>query len=284
MSAFYELHYCFGVKPPEKTYAFKRILDGIQRAQKRKPKKQLAIHWRELKQMLRLLGSSTYKKRLIQANWVFQFFMCIRGGSCTAKRQQRTQSSRTLKIKHLVWELNEHNRLRAVYFELPGEKNDSMNKGRGMYREILDNENICPIKFLERMLLDRYSSMKEAIKHRNAYLFELKPRHVLTLAISNREIKNITAALGWDSARYASHSIRKGAATTLKGNGRGVEEIKLMANWSSEAIYRYLLEDRQWQLEMAKAFTQKVPKEQQLPEPKRGKKRLCYKYQRQIKR
>jgi hypothetical protein len=264
LSALHELHDGHGVPYTCCTAAIRRVIKGYGRMQMRVVPHQLDISWPQLKLVLATVGDETPFQRCIQCGLLFQFFMVVRSGSYTTQVQRRSNCSRTIKIGHLTWTLKKaalrgrRSRLRSVYFRLKGEKQDSMNRGRGMYREILDDELYCPIKLLERMLLDRYPTMEYAIENEYAYLFETKPGCSLTSRVLNRELKNAVAKRGWDAKRYASHSIRRGAATTLKFHGLSIPEIQGLGGWKSDAIYAYLLENKHWQHRAAIAFTKPV--------------------------
>ena len=54
------------------------------------------------------------------------------------------------------------------------------------------------------------------------------------------KLKATIAATGRDPTLYSTHSFRRGGATFAFQAGVPVEAIKLMGDWSSDAVYKYI--------------------------------------------
>ena len=103
--------------------------------------------------------------------------------------------------------------------------------GEGMTKAIpyFDNENFCPVKFLNKWILE--SELK------NGKIFDISDKSVALI------IKKYANYAGLDANRYAGHSLRSGFATSTAE--AGAEERNIMAmtgHKSTEMVRRYIKE------------------------------------------
>jgi len=103
--------------------------------------------------------------------------------------------------------------------------------GEGMIKAIpyFDNENFCPVKFLNKWILE--SELK------NGKIFDISDKSVALI------IKKYANYAGLDANRYAGHSLRSGFATSTAE--AGAEERNIMAmtgHKSTEMVRRYIKE------------------------------------------
>ena len=103
--------------------------------------------------------------------------------------------------------------------------------GEGMIKAIpyFDNENFCPVKFLNKWILE--SELK------NGKIFDISDKSVALI------IKKYANYAGLDANRYAGHSLRSGFATSTAESG--AEERNIMAmtgHKSTEMVRRYIKE------------------------------------------
>ena len=54
------------------------------------------------------------------------------------------------------------------------------------------------------------------------------------------QLKSSLLTLGLDSSKYSTHSFRRGGATFAYQAGVPIESIKLMGDWASDAVYKYV--------------------------------------------
>ena len=71
-------------------------------------------------------------------------------------------------------------------------------------------------------------------------LFAFENGQILTKAMLNAKIKQITFALGLSPDHFTSHSLRAGVASSAAELGFQDWEIKLLGNWSSDCYRRYI--------------------------------------------
>jgi site-specific recombinase XerD len=103
--------------------------------------------------------------------------------------------------------------------------------GEGMTKAIpyFENENFCPVKFLNKWILEA--------KLKNGKIFNISDKSVALI------IKKYANYAGLDANRYAGHSLRSGFATSTAESG--AEERNIMAmtgHKSTEMVRRYIKE------------------------------------------
>ena len=103
--------------------------------------------------------------------------------------------------------------------------------GEGMTKAIpyFENENFCPVKFLNKWILEA--------ELKNGKIFDISDKSVALI------IKKYASYAGLDANRYAGHSLRSGFATSTAESG--AEERNIMAmtgHKSTEMVRRYIKE------------------------------------------
>ena len=103
--------------------------------------------------------------------------------------------------------------------------------GEGMTKAIpyFENENYCPVKFLNKWIIEA--------ELRNGKIFDISDKNVALI------IKKYANYAGLDANRYAGHSLRSGFATSTAESG--AEERNIMAmtgHKSTEMVRRYIKE------------------------------------------
>lgn len=103
--------------------------------------------------------------------------------------------------------------------------------GEGMTKAIpyFENENFCPVKFLDKWILEA--------ELKNGKIFDISDKSVALI------IKKYANYAGLDANRYAGHSLRSGFATSTAESG--AEERNIMAmtgHKSTQMVRRYIKE------------------------------------------
>jgi site-specific recombinase XerD len=103
--------------------------------------------------------------------------------------------------------------------------------GEGMTKAIpyFENENFCPVKFLDKWIL--------VAELKNGKIFDISDKSVALI------IKKYANYAGLDANRYAGHSLRSGFATSTAESG--AEERNIMAmtgHKSTQMVRRYIKE------------------------------------------
>ena len=73
-----------------------------------------------------------------------------------------------------------------------------------------------------------------------AYIGAHGKLHVLTPPMARQGLKRIFRALGLPAEHYSTHSLRRSGATHLLASGVPVELIKIIGDWKSDCIFKYL--------------------------------------------
>ena len=71
-------------------------------------------------------------------------------------------------------------------------------------------------------------------------LFVFENGQILTKAMLNAKIKQVTFALGLSPDHFTSHSLRAGVASSAAELGFQDWEIKMLGNWTSDCYRRYI--------------------------------------------
>ena len=65
----------------------------------------------------------------------------------------------------------------------------------------------------------------------------------LTQDVVRRRMQSLLASMGLESARYGTHSLRRGAATWLMVCGVPLHVIKTLGDWKSDCVFQYIKPD-----------------------------------------
>jgi hypothetical protein len=93
---------------------------------------------------------------------------------------------------------------------------------------------ICPYA----LLLEVYRAAPD--RRPEAALFQWPSGRTLLYSQMLSELKGALRALGYDTAKYGTHSIRVGVATTMAQLGYSGEQIRATVRWSSDCYQRYV--------------------------------------------
>ena len=97
------------------------------------------------------------------------------------------------------------------------------------------NKCFCPFQLVLNYLALRgdYSSKQEQF-------FVLKEGIPLTSSMGRKVLKIVLKRLNMVVNHFNLHSLRSGCMTVLLAAGFPIEEIKMMARWKANAVFRYL--------------------------------------------
>ena len=95
--------------------------------------------------------------------------------------------------------------------------------------------NFCPFKIIIEYMKIRGSYFDE-----NEQFFILTDRSPIQPQQIRKILRELLTAIGLNSSLYDVHSFRIGRTCDLEKFGYGIETIKSMGRWKSNAIYRYL--------------------------------------------
>ena len=74
--------------------------------------------------------------------------------------------------------------------------------------------------------------------------------NVLTPAAARQRLQQVFLAMGLNSKDYSSHSLRRSGATHLLSAGVPIEVIKILGDWKSDCVFKYLKPNPSSKLEM----------------------------------
>ena len=102
---------------------------------------------------------------------------------------------------------------------------------------IMNNPFLCPVHALWQLhLIERHQPSDPVIKHGQVPFIEGQLRRRLALVLKT---------MGISHTAHTYHSLRRSAASIAFNNNIPLENIKSHGAWSSDAVYKYLIENSQ---------------------------------------
>ena len=123
----------------------------------------------------------------------------------------------------------------AVTIDIRSKKNDQKRRGFKFHFALAaPGETYCIVTVLLRYVIRARPIRGRSFFYIPATEWTLRP------PFFNKKIKDMARFYKMDEARFSSHSLRIGGATTLSAAGLSYEEVKRLGGWESDAILLYL--------------------------------------------
>ena len=191
-----------------------------------------------------LQDSSKYDKILLWAACSLAFFGFLRCGEFTVPSQAEYDQGAHLSLGDVA--VDSKTAPTTIQITIKQSKTDPFRQGVQLHLGKTDSD-ICPITAILPYLAIRGA--------RPGPLFMLKDGSYLTRQRFANMISTTLQQAGIDDKLYATHSIRIGAATTVKEAGVSDVHIKMLGRWKSNAYQLYVRTPR---AELAKLSRQMV--------------------------
>lgn len=139
--------------------------------------------------------------------------------------------------------VDDHRNPTMIKIHLRHSKTDQFGRGVDIYLG-KTGDDLCPVSALLAYLAIRGGEPGP--------LFKMENGRFLTKEQFISQVRSALTVLGYDSATYAGHSFRIGAATTVAEQGIEDSVIKMLGRWESSAYQLYVRTSRQTLASMSK--------------------------------
>ncbi len=170
-----------------------------------------------------------YKSIMLWAACTTCFFGFLRSGELTAPSAHDFDPGYHLLLEDVALDSHTHPKLARI--RIKASKTDPFRKGLDIFLGSTDNR-LCPVAALAAYLAIR--------GHAPGPLFRFASGSFLTRVAFVREVRKALAEAGFNSAHFAGHSFRKGAASTAAAVGMEDSIIKILGRWESSAYQLYV--------------------------------------------
>jgi hypothetical protein len=175
----------------------------------------------------------TYWDTLLTAAFNLAFFAFLHCGEFTTRLKRFDMSTRLcfndISVVHTDKKASQMSLL------LRASKTDPFRQGCTITLYPTGN-TLCPVETMLRYLALRAATVISV----GEPLFLTPDRAPLTRGVFIEALRSLLQRLGLESAHYAGHSFRKGAATSAADAGIPDHLIKTMGRWSSDCYVRYI--------------------------------------------
>lgn len=216
---------------PSATFLTQKVLQGLAKENPTTDNR-LPITLPRLQQLIPVLPSvctNTYEASLFKAAFTLAFFGFLRVSEIVGQGSRVAGGRTGLALGDV--KLEGH-----IVMHLQGSKTDQMAKGTKIIIESTNHPtHVCPVEALKEFLSKRNNKPGNLFIHLDG-----KP---LTRYQFQAVLKKAAGILGWDLARFSTHSFRIGAATTAAAKGMPLPTIMAKGRWRSAAIHKYVRPD-----------------------------------------
>jgi len=266
-SALHKWHDVHGYEWRCYTARVKQMVQGARNLFDKPTREMWPWKWKLLVALFRSFDASVFDQLVYATGFAFAYFFILRPSEWTARKAWAPPMATTLQIRDLGFRLRDGS-VWEVKFNLPRAKTDQANKGRDMFRGRSGAE-VCVVSLLDKMLSQRFGSVRAALQHPTAFLFAKSSGAVLTYKECTGVLRSFAKSAKLDDSRYSLYSLRRGAASQAFANGISIPEIKAIGGWKSAAVMHYITSDPEWVVAASLGLSRKirsakqvVPKEQ----------------------
>lgn len=239
------LHKLHGLKDPTHDYSIVSLLKAVQRVKGTTPAYRLPLSIIQIRDILRHLNLSNFADLQFCCIMLACFFGLLRISSVTCAKASNWIPNKTLLRKHLSfdvkgctltfhWSKTIQYRQRSLLVPLP----------------FLNDHTVCPARAIMRfaMLTRNLSPDTPAF----AYM-EGGKLFLPTAPAVRRRMSELLHMIGVDNASdYSAHSLRRGGACYLLAKGVPVSSIKILGDWKSDCVFKYLTPDIETKFDILK--------------------------------
>jgi len=242
-------HRAAGSDFPRNAYAVSETLKGIRRRVGVKRTKKAPLGLTALSEACtRVLresdGAEAPERRLALRNRAMLtvgWFCMLRSANLVAIRREHV---RLVRFDGDGW-IDDEDRPTGLIVHLPESKTDQLKEGRDVAVHAQADETVCPVRALKDYLSaasigpeDRIFPVSERTVSRLIKRLAANPEH------GHKSLKEIARCDSCATAakRFASHSLRRGAATAQAQRGISEREIMRQGGWKNERVMRGYIE------------------------------------------
>jgi integrase len=233
-------HRAVGLDFPRSAFVVSETMKGIRRKVGVKPTKKAPLGIEALVVVCGRLGTDAIGVRnraMLTVGW----FCALRSVSLAGIRREHV---RLVRVE--AEEIDDYDQPSGLILLLPGSKTDQLKKGRNVAVHAQHDETVCPV----RALLVHFQANRFAP---NDLIFPVSPRTISRLikrlaANPDHGHKSLREISGCETCnpvvqRFASHSLRRGVATTFARKGTPERDIMHHGGWVSEKVARGYMEE-----------------------------------------
>ncbi|XP_066286545.1 integrase/recombinase xerD homolog [Branchiostoma lanceolatum] len=221
--------------PTKESFLIGRIVQGIRNSKGQKPVRvrlpvTLPILLGLCNKMELIFQREPYDQLVMQTAFLMAFFGFLRVGEFTCDSWKQFNPDLHLQWPDVTFVPNVY-QPNYVQILIKGSKTDPSRKGVPI---VLGQTYtaLCPVKAMRELFLSR--------RHKQGPLFRFQSGAFLTRTKLTKIMREALQMLGINASQYASHSFRKGAATTAAEKGLPSWLIQILGRWSSECYKLYI--------------------------------------------
>lgn len=117
---------------------------------------------------------------------------------------------------------------------------------------------LCPVRAFKKMC--EVVSISE-----ESPLFVLSRNKIVTYNMFQRKLRSLLQKVGYDPAKFSTHSFRRGYSTLLFKAEVPADKIQLMGDWRSDAYKKYLVYDLKDKLKISRIMSNYIKTSQSVP-------------------
>jgi integrase len=233
-------HRAVGLDFPRNATVVSETMKGIRRKVGVKPTKKAALGIEALVEVCGRLGADAIGVRnraMLTVGW----FCALRSVSLAGIRREHV---RLVRVE--AGEIDDYDRPSGLILHLPGSKTDQLKKGRDVAVHAQHDETVCPVlALLIYFRANQFASDDLIFPVSARTISRLIKRLAANPDHGHRSLREISTCEACDSVvrRFASHSLRRGAATTFASKGAPERDIMRQGGWVSEKVARGYMEE-----------------------------------------
>ena len=224
-------HIELGHPDPTTAPILKYFVGGIKRIRGSQQHQRLPITieiLRRLKLHLRNTPGYLYQdRRMLWAAFTTAFFGFLRASEFVCPSTSRFDHNTTLMWSDIMLGQS------RLKIHIKGSKTDPFRQGHSLLLGA-SSSSVCPVTAMQKF--------REVIGTPNltSPVFTFTDGSFLTRERLTMTLRQLLQTAGYDAAAYASHSFRRGAATTAAAAGLPVWLIQTLGRWASDCYRRYI--------------------------------------------
>ena len=256
-------HRAVGLDVPRNATVVSETMKGIRRKVGVKPTKKAPLGIEALVEVCGRLGTDATGVRnraMLTVGW----FCALRSVNLAGIRREHV---RLVRVE--AEEIDDYDRPSGLILLLPGSKTDQLKKGRHVAVHAQHNETVCPVRaLLEYFRAHRFASEDLIFPVSARTISRLIKRLAANPDHGHGSLREISDCEACDAVvrRFASHSLRRGIATTFARKGIPERDIMHHGGWVSERVARgYMEEATLFQNNPTKNLTGEAPASTPVP-------------------
>ncbi len=207
------------------------MIKGIARKKQHIPKQVLPIDIGILKKFREHLDLRAQEDRTYWALFLLAFFLMARKSNLVPDTEKGFDGKKQLVKKDIM--VTD----RALLVTIKWSKTIQFGKREHVVPILATGGNdLCPVRAYREMA----QGQKEGGNHPVFTILTKGKRKIVTYRNYQNKIKQLITKIGLNPIQYSSHSFRRGGASHASSAGVPYEMIKLMGDWKSDSVQRYI--------------------------------------------